>query len=189
MRVSPCRSAIAPCLTSLTLETITTSSTVCSTSWSMWSRDQDGLALGAEVAQEAAQPADALGVEAVGRLVEDEHLRVAEHSGGQAEPLAHAHRVPAGRLRAAAGCRSSSISSTVGRRPRRCRPGPAGGRGRCGRGGVGRLQGGPHHRHGLRDVGVAVATDDRGAVGRPDQAEQHAKRWWSCPHVGARGSR
>ena len=52
-----------------------------------------------EVAQEAAQPADALGVEAVGRLVEDEDARVAEQRGGQAEPLAHAHassRRPAG---------------------------------------------------------------------------------------------
>ena len=33
---------------------------------------------------------DALGVEAVGRLVEDEDLRVAQQRGGQAESLAHA---------------------------------------------------------------------------------------------------
>ena len=60
--------------------------------------DQDRPALGGQVAQEAAQPPDALGVEAVGRLVEDEHLRVAQHRGSEAEALAHAHRVAAGPL-------------------------------------------------------------------------------------------
>jgi len=38
---------------------------------------------------------DALGVEAVGRLVQDQHLGVAEQGGGQAETLAHAEREPA----------------------------------------------------------------------------------------------
>ena len=57
-----------------------------------------------EVAQQAAHPEDALGVEAVGGLVEDQHLRVAEQRVGDAEPLAHAERVVAdallgGRLR------------------------------------------------------------------------------------------
>ena len=35
-RGAPCRSAMAPCLTSRPLLMMTTSSTVCSTSWSMW---------------------------------------------------------------------------------------------------------------------------------------------------------
>ena len=55
-----------------------------------------------EVAQVVAQPADAVGVEAVGRLVEQEHLRVAEQRGGQSEALAHAEREAAGPL---VGCR------------------------------------------------------------------------------------
>ena len=43
-------------------------------------------------AQEGPQPVHALGVEAVGGLVEDEHRRLAEEGGGQAEALAHAER-------------------------------------------------------------------------------------------------
>ena len=42
-----------------------------------------------------ADPLDALGVEAVGRLVEDQRVRVAEERGGEPEPLAHAEREPA----------------------------------------------------------------------------------------------
>ena len=45
-----------------------------------------------ERTEEAAQPVHALGVEAVGGLVEDQHLRVAEQGARQAEPLAHAER-------------------------------------------------------------------------------------------------
>ena len=44
---------------------------------------EHGAALVGEVAQEAAQPADAVRVQAVGRLVQDEHARVAEQRGGQ----------------------------------------------------------------------------------------------------------
>ena len=77
---------------------MTTSSTVCSTSCSRWLETRIVLPSCAEVAQEAAQPADALGVQAVRGLVEDEHLRVAEQGGGQAEALAHAHAVLTGAL-------------------------------------------------------------------------------------------
>ena len=51
-----------------------------------------------EVAEQAAHPAHALGVEAVGGLVEDQHLRVAEQRVGDPEPLAHAERVLADAL-------------------------------------------------------------------------------------------
>ena len=46
-------------------------------------------------AQQVAQPADPLRVEAVGGLVEDQDPRVAEQGGREAEPLAHAERVAA----------------------------------------------------------------------------------------------
>ena len=49
--------------------------------------DQHGAALRGETAEELAHPADALRVEPVGRLVEDQHPRVAQHRGGDAEPL------------------------------------------------------------------------------------------------------
>ena len=57
--------------------------------------DQDRLALAGEVHEHVADPADALGVEAVGGLVEDDRVRVAEQHAGQPEPLAHAERVGA----------------------------------------------------------------------------------------------
>ena len=62
--------------------------------------DEHRAALGGERAQEVAQPADALRVEAVRGLVEHEHARVAEQRGREPEPLAHAERVAA---RAAVG--------------------------------------------------------------------------------------
>ena len=44
--------------------------------------------------QQGAHPDDALRVQAVDRLVEQQHRRVAEQRGGDAEPLAHAEREP-----------------------------------------------------------------------------------------------
>ncbi len=64
--------------------------------------DEDGAALGGQRLHQVAHPEDALGVEAVDRLVEQQHLGVAEQRGGDAEPLAHAERealrAPAGHL-------------------------------------------------------------------------------------------
>ena len=63
--------------------------------------EQHGAAAVGEAAQQAAHPAHALGIEAVGGLVEDQDLRVAEQRVGEPEALAHAERVladaPAGR--------------------------------------------------------------------------------------------
>ena len=52
--------------------------------------DQDGPPFGGQAAEQVAQPPDALRIQAVGGLVEDQHGRVAEQGGGQAEPLPHA---------------------------------------------------------------------------------------------------
>ena len=56
-------------------------------------RDEHGAPAGRERAQEVAQPAHALGVEPVRRLVEHEQLRLAEQRRREPEPLAHAERV------------------------------------------------------------------------------------------------
>ena len=56
-----------------------------------------------EVAEEAAQPLDALGVQAVGRLVEHQDGGVAEQRGGQGQPLPHAEGVAAGAAVAGVG--------------------------------------------------------------------------------------
>ena len=62
---------------------------------------QDGAAAVGVAAEQVAHPADAGRVQAVGGLVEDQHLGVADQGGGDAEPLAHPQRVvadPSGRL-------------------------------------------------------------------------------------------
>ena len=51
-----------------------------------------------EAAEVVAEPADAVGVEAVGRLVEQQDLRVAEQRAGQGQTLPHAEGEPAGAL-------------------------------------------------------------------------------------------
>ena len=73
----------------------TTSSTVCSTSESTWLETSTVRPSDGGAAQEVAQPADALRVQAVGGLVEDEDLGVAEQRGGEAQALAHPGRVAA----------------------------------------------------------------------------------------------
>ena len=57
--------------------------------------EQHGAAAVGVRLEQAAHPADAGRVEAVGRLVEDQHGRVAEQGVGDAEPLLHAERVVA----------------------------------------------------------------------------------------------
>ena len=51
---------------------------------------EDRPALGGQGSEQMADPQDPLGVEPVDRLVQDEHSRVAEECGGDAQPLAHA---------------------------------------------------------------------------------------------------
>ena len=55
-------------------------------------RDEHRPAFLGERPEEAADPADALRVEPVDGLVEEQHRRVAEERGGDAEPLRHAQR-------------------------------------------------------------------------------------------------
>ncbi len=54
--------------------------------------DEDRLALGRELLHQVPDPQHAFRVQPVDRLVEQQHLRVAEHRGRDAEPLAHAER-------------------------------------------------------------------------------------------------
>jgi hypothetical protein len=55
--------------------------------------DEDRTAPLGDPAEQGAKPANARGVEAVGGLVEDEQLGVAEQRHRQAKPLAHAERI------------------------------------------------------------------------------------------------
>ena len=57
--------------------------------------DEDRPSLTSEGDEDVADPADALGVESVGRLVEDQRVRIPEQHPGEPEALAHAERVAA----------------------------------------------------------------------------------------------
>ncbi len=59
-------------------------------------RDEDGTALGREHLHQVADPVDALRVETVDRLVEQQHLGVAEQRRRDPEPLPHTERETAG---------------------------------------------------------------------------------------------
>ena len=75
-------------------------------------RDDDRAPLGGEALQHRADPADALGIQAVHRLVEEQRRRVAEQRRGDAQPLGHAEREAA-----------DAPARDVGRgRPRRAPP-------------------------------------------------------------------
>ena len=90
------------------------SSTVWATSESTWLDTSTVRPSAALRPQEVAQPPDALGVQAVGGLVEDEDLGVAEQRRGEREPLAHAHAssLPTRRVAACSSSTSASTSST-----------------------------------------------------------------------------
>ena len=149
-------------------------------------RHEDRLALAAQVAQEPAQPADALGVQAVRRLVEDEHAGVAEQRGREAESLAHAHAVLAGAL-AGGGGDAGQLEQLVDPRQRD----RAGVRqdaqvvaAAAARVEVRGLQRGPHGAERVGEVDVALAVDRRGAARGVDQPEQHAQRRGLAGAVG-----
>jgi hypothetical protein len=140
--------------------------------------DQHRLALpGRQVAEELPEPVDAGRVQAVGRLVQDQHPRVAEQRRRQGEALAHAHReaahAPVGRLRDArqlqhlvgAGIRQPSGSAED---PQVVPCGPA-------RMEAGRLQRGADRAERVGQVGIALAADGGGPPGRGDQGEQAAQ--------------
>ncbi len=59
-------------------------------------RDEDGPPLGGQRLHQVAHPQDALGVQTVDGLVEQQHLRVTEERGRDPEPLAHTEREPLG---------------------------------------------------------------------------------------------
>ncbi len=138
--------------------------------------EQHGAPLGGEAAQEVAQPADALGVEPVGGLVEHEDARVAEQRGREAEPLGHAEREAAERRRAAPPRSTSSSSSSA--RESGIPPSAASTRrwlrARA-RGMRGRLEHDPDLRERVGELGVREAVDGGAPGGGGDQADERAQ--------------
>ena len=146
-------------------------------------RDQHGAALGGERAQEVAQPAHPLRVEAVGGLVEDEQLGVAEQRRREPEPLAHPERVA---LDAAAGGAveldqpQHLVDPRVGElggaaeRPQMVASGAAGME-------VGRLEHRADPQRGLLELRVGLAEDERAPARRAPPARAASAASSSCP--------
>ena len=88
-------SALEPWQTIRPLPIITMSSAMISISCSRCEDSRTVPPLVGVVAEQVPHPADAGRVEPVGRLVEDQHRRVADQGGGDAEALAHPERVVA----------------------------------------------------------------------------------------------
>ena len=142
-----------------------------------------------EPPQERPQPGDALGVEAVRGLVEDQHARVAQQRGGEGEALSHAQRAAA--HRATRGVRqpdqAEHPSTAVGRperggaRPQVRAPGAR-------RVEALRLQHRADHRAGRGELREPRAVDLASPeVGRPGRGSSSAS--WSCRSRSARGNR
>ncbi len=86
------KSSIGPLAMSWPLPMTTRLSAISAISREQVRRDQHRPALPGQVLEQLPQPLDALRVEPVGGLVEDQRVRIAEQRGRQAEPLPHAER-------------------------------------------------------------------------------------------------
>lgn len=141
-------------------------------------RDQHRPAARGEVPEEATQPRDALGVEAVRRLVEDQHLRVAQQCRGQGEALPHTEREALGLASARLVETDQAehlVDDAVGR------PDRGGEAAQVVVGGPRRmetlrLQYGADHPGWIAELIEAAAVDGRLARSGMHQSEQHAKR-------------
>ena len=141
-----------------------------------------------EVAQQLAHPAHPLRVEAVGGLVEDQHLGVAEQRVREAEPLAHAERVLTD---PPPGCRLVEADELQQRVDalRRHADGLRGDGERLAAAAPGVLRGGveqdPDAPSGVRQVAVVPAEDPRFAAVGLCQADEHPHRRGLAGAVGA----
>ena len=145
----------------------------------------------ASVAQQLAHPADALGVQAVDRLVEQQDVGVAEQRGRDAEPLAHAEREAAHPV-VGDGLETDQLDHLVdpARRAAGCSGrGRAGGGRRCARGagrrGRSARRPGASARRARGRAGRAPSPSRRSAGPAPGRSASSS----SCPSRWARGSR
>ena len=152
--------------------------------------DEHAPPLPGQVGQELADPLDALGVEAVGRLVEDQGVGVAEEGGGEAQPLPHAQREPGHRPSGHLGQpdHGQHLLDPAPAQSARRGDGPEVVAGGARRVGVGGVEQGPDLRGRMGDAAVrlpAEAWPCRRSAGRAAGA---AASSCSCPSRWGRGS-
>ena len=137
---------------------------------------QDGAPVVGVVAEQVAHPADAGRVETVRRLVQDEHRRVADQGGGDAETLTHPERVvahPPVRLGAGEADQVEQLGDPGGRDTHDLL-----GDGQDLAAGAARVLGGGVEHHadlapGVGQVGEAPTGDGRGPLGGGREADHH----------------
>ena len=151
--------------------------------------DEHGAPFVGQAAKQIAQPSDALGVEAIGRFVEDQDLGVAQERRGEPEALAH----PEGELADSPAGGAGEIDEVEdfvdpigGHLPGQgWTAGPAGGCGRCGPGRHLRL---PAPRRPGGAGRAAPGTGDRRSRARPlgrlHQTQEHSQRGGFARPVG-----
>ena len=171
-------SSSEPCATNLPRLITRTSSTVCAISASTWLETSTVRPLGGLRAQEVAQPADPLRIEAVRGLVQYEAARIAEQGAREAEALPHAQRV---RLHAlVAGAlelhqaqhllhAASGTSRSRGDHPQVVAPAPAGME-------LWSFEHGANGADGVLQLAVGAPLDRCGARGGQCEAEERAER-------------
>ena len=149
--------------------------------------DEHGAPFVGQAAKQIAQPADALGVEAVGRLVEDQDLGIAQQRGGEPEALAH----PEGELAHPPAGGAGEIDEVedfvdpIGGHLPGQRLDPQVVAGRAARVGAGGFQ---HRADPVERVGqlpVRATADRGGAFGRLHQTQEHSQRGGLARPVGA----
>jgi hypothetical protein len=149
--------------------------------------DQHGAAFAGQVPQQVSHPPDPVRVQAVERLVHDQHARITEQGGGQGQPLAHAQgetpdpAVP--------------VLSEAHQAQHLGGPGPADpGRGRyhpqvleraAARVEAVVVERGSDASGRVGQAAVAEPVDGRGAVVRSGQAQQHPQRGGLARAVGS----
>jgi hypothetical protein len=137
--------------------------------------DEDRATLIGQAAQQVAQPADAFRVEAVGRLVEDQHCGVADQRRRDTQSLAHAQRIGLELPSAGRGepHQPQHLVGPIRRDPARPADDPqvVAARAAPMRGGA--LQHRTHPPDRPVQLLVSAASDGRGARGWPGQPEQH----------------
>ena len=138
--------------------------------------DQDRPPLRGQALEQVTHPADALRVEPVGRLVEDQYPRIAEQRRRDPEALAHAQRVPL-EFALGGGGEPDDLQHLVGAAVRQPGGGAddpqvvaAGAALVCAAG----LQDRAHVADRVGQVGVAVPADRRRAGRGRHEVEQHA---------------
>lgn len=137
--------------------------------------DEHGASLVRELANVAAQPSNALRVETVRRLVQDEHSWVAEHRRREAETLPHPEGEladPSPRVLREPGGREDAYGRLLGQPRRGCERVQVVERGPTGVV-AGRLEDGTDVADRVRQLVVPPAAEGGGATGWRDEPEQH----------------